>query len=219
MKLFIDSANLDEIREVASWGILDGVTTNPSLIAREPQSFKEILLEICRLVNGPISAEVIATEYAAMLAEARQLARLHSNIVVKIPLIKDGLKAIRSCAAENIRINATLVFSPAQALLAAKAGAYLVSPFVGRLDDVGHDGMEVVQQIIDIYDNYDFETQVLVGSVRHPQHVVRAALMGADIATCPFKVLEQLVKHPLTDVGLKNFLADWQKAKKELESR
>lgn len=216
MKLFIDSANIDEIREVASWGILDGVTTNPSLVAKEKAGFEEILREICRIVNGSISAEVVSVEFDAMMREARQLAKLHKNIVVKIPLIKEGLKAIKACSAEGIRTNVTLVFSANQALLAAKCGASIISPFVGRLDDVGHDGMEVVQQIIEIYDNYDYPTEVLVGSVRHPLHVTRAAQMGADIATCPFKVLDQLMKHPLTDVGLKNFLADWEKARKAL---
>lgn len=212
MKFFIDSANLGEIREAASLGLLDGVTTNPSLVAKEGREFRKLLEEICSLVNGPVSAEVVATEYEGIMKEARELATIHKNIVVKVPLIKEGLKAVKSLKEEGIRTNVTLCFSPTQALMAAKAGAYFISPFVGRLDDVSHIGMDLVQQIITIYRNYGFDTQVLVASVRHPLHVVEAAMMGADICTMPFKVIEQLIKHPLTDVGLEKFLADWKKA-------
>ena len=215
MKFFIDTANVGEIREAASLGLLDGVTTNPSLLAKEAgrgKSFREILEEICEIVTGPISAEVTAVDYQGMLSQGRDLASIHDNIVVKVPITPAGLQAARTFRSENIRVNVTLIFSPSQALLAAKAGATYVSPFVGRVDDVSHSGMEIVEQIIQIFDNYSIETEVLVASVRHPMHVVEAALMGADIATMPFKVITQLIKHPLTDVGLERFLKDWGKA-------
>lgn len=217
MKFFLDTANVQEIREAASLGILDGVTTNPSLVAKEGKEFIPLLKEICAIVDGPISAEVISTDYEGILREARDLARLHENIVVKIPLIKDGLKAVKTLSDEGINTNVTLCFSPSQALLAAKAGATYISPFIGRLDDISHEGMELIEQIVTIYRNYNFKTQVLVASVRHPVHVVQAALLGADVCTMPFKVLEQLVHHPLTDIGIQRFLADWNsmKAKKQ----
>lgn len=211
MKLYLDTANLKEIQEGANLGLIDGVTTNPSLVAREGRSFKEMLLEICNLIDGPISAEVVETELDAMIKEGRELAKVHDNIVVKIPLIMEGLRATRVLAAEGIRVNVTLCFSPAQALLAAKAGAWCVSPFIGRLDDVSSDGMELIRQILTIYRNYDFPTQVLVASVRTPQQVAEAALAGGHICTMPYSIFQQLVKHPLTDIGLKKFLADWKK--------
>jgi transaldolase len=213
MKLFLDTANVGEIQEAASLGILDGVTTNPSLVAKERRDFKELVKEICSIVNGPVSAEVVATDLQGMLAEARDLAKIHDNIVVKIPLIREGLKAVKRLKAEGIRVNVTLCFSATQALLAAKAGAYFISPFVGRLDDISHSGMDLIKDIVTIYRNYDFETQVLVASIRHPLHVLEAAKMGADISSMPFKVFEQLVKHPLTDIGLQRFLEDWKKVK------
>jgi transaldolase len=212
MKIFIDTANLDEIRGAASMGILDGVTTNPSLVAKEGKDFRELLKEICAIVNGDISAEVIATDADGMLKEGRELAKIHPNIVVKVPLTGDGLRAVKVFKAEGIRTNVTLCFSPNQALLAAKAGAYIISPFVGRLDDISIDGMDLIRQILTIYRNYQFETQVLVASVRHPVHVVESAMMGAHIATMPYKVLTGLLKHPLTDIGLDRFLQDWKKA-------
>jgi transaldolase len=211
MKLYLDTANIKEIEEGASLGLIDGVTTNPSLVAREGRSFKEMLLEICHLVDGPISAEVVGTESDAMVKEGRELAKIHRNIVVKVPLILEGLRATRVLAAEGIRVNVTLCFSPTQALLAAKAGAWCVSPFIGRLDDVSSDGMELIRQILSIYDNYQFSTQVLVASVRTPQQVVEAALAGGHICTMPYSIFQQLVKHPLTDLGLKKFLSDWEK--------
>ncbi len=214
MKIFIDTANINEIKEAASMGVLDGVTTNPSLVAKEGKNFKDLLKEICSVVHGDISAEVVSTELDGMLREGRELAKIHDNIVVKVPLIKEGLKAVKNFKAEGIRTNVTLCFSPNQALLAAKAGAYIISPFVGRLDDVSTDGMQLIDQILTIYRNYDFDTQVLVASVRHPIHVVEAAMMGADIATMPFSVITQLIKHPLTDIGLERFLADWKKTQK-----
>ncbi|MEW6543875.1 MAG: fructose-6-phosphate aldolase [Nitrospirota bacterium] len=209
MKIFLDTANVKEIHEAASLGLLDGVTTNPSLVSKEGRSFKEVLIEICNIVDGPISAEVVSVEADAMVKEGRDLAKVHKNIVVKCPLIPEGLKATKRLAAEGIRVNVTLCFSPTQALLAAKAGAWCVSPFIGRLDDVSSNGMELIRQIVAIYRNYDFKTQVLVASVRHPQHVVEAALAGGDICTMPYSVFQQLYKHPLTDIGLKKFLADW----------
>lgn len=212
MKLFVDTANVGEIREAASLGILDGVTTNPSLVAKEKRDFKELIKEICSIVDGPVSAEVVATDYQGMLSEARDLVKIHDNIVVKIPLIKEGLKAVKSLKAEGIRANVTLCFSATQALLAAKAGAYFISPFIGRLDDISHTGMDLIRDIVTIYRNYDMKTEVLVASIRHPLHVLEAAKIGADIASMPFKVFEQLVKHPLTDIGLKRFLEDWKKA-------
>jgi transaldolase len=210
MKLYLDTANIKEIEEGATLGLIDGVTTNPSLVAKEGRSFKEMLLEICHLVDGPISAEVVETESDAMIKEGRELAKIHDNIVVKVPLILEGLRATKVLAAEGIRVNVTLCFSPTQALLAAKAGAWCVSPFIGRLDDVSSDGMELIRQILHIYDNYQFNTQVLVASVRTPQQVVEAALAGGHICTMPYSIFQQLVKHPLTDMGLKKFLSDWE---------
>jgi transaldolase len=209
MKFFLDTANVKEIQEAASLGLLDGVTTNPSLVAKEGRSFKEILVEICNIVDGPISAEVVSLEADAMVKEGKELAKIHKNIVVKVPLIAEGLKATKRLAAEGIKVNVTLCFSPTQALLAAKAGAWCVSPFIGRLDDISSNGMELIRQILTIYRNYDYKTQVLVASVRHPQHVVEAALAGGHICTMPFSIFQQMVKHPLTDSGLKKFLADW----------
>ena len=210
MKFFLDTANVKEIQEAASWGLLDGVTTNPSLVAKEGRSFKEVLVEICNIVDGPISAEVVSLEADAMVKEGKELAKIHKNIVVKVPLIAEGLKATKKMAAEGIKVNVTLCFSPTQALLAAKAGAWCVSPFIGRLDDISSNGMELIRQILTIYRNYDYKTQVLVASVRHPQHVVEAALAGGHICTMPFSIFQQMVKHPLTDSGLKKFLADWE---------
>lgn len=214
MKFFIDTANIEEIRQAASMGLLDGVTTNPSLVAKENRDFHELLHEICNIVDGPVSAEVISLDAAGMLKEAHVLAEIHKNITIKCPMTIEGLKATQQLAKEGIKVNNTLVFSPTQAILAAKAGATFVSPFVGRLDDVSTSGMELIEQIVAIYENYDFRTEVLVASVRHPMHVVEAALIGAHVVTMPFKVIEQLVKHPLTDVGIERFLKDWEKAKK-----
>jgi transaldolase len=210
MKFFLDTANVKEIQEAASLGLLDGVTTNPSLVAKEGRSFKEMLVEICNIVDGPISAEVVSLEADAMVKEGKELANIHKNIVVKVPLIAEGLKATKRLAAEGIKVNVTLCFSPTQALLAAKAGAWCVSPFIGRLDDISSNGMELIRQILTIYRNYDYKTLVLVASVRHPQHVVEAALAGGHICTMPFTIFQQMVKHPLTDSGLKKFLADWE---------
>lgn len=209
MKFYLDTANVKEIQEAASLGLLDGVTTNPSLVAKEGRSFKEMLVEICNIVDGPISAEVVSVEAGAMVKEGKELAKIHKNIVVKVPLIAEGLKATKRMAAEGIKVNVTLCFSPTQALLAAKAGAWCVSPFIGRLDDISSNGMELIRQILTIYKNYDYKTFVLVASVRHPQHVVEAALAGGHICTMPFSIFQQMVKHPLTDIGLKKFLADW----------
>jgi transaldolase len=209
MKIYLDTASVKEIQEAASSGLIDGVTTNPSLVAKEGRTFKDVLLEICGIVDGPISAEVVSVEADAMVKEGRELAKIHKNIIVKCPLIPEGLKATKKLASEGIRVNVTLCFSPTQALLAAKAGAWCVSPFIGRLDDISSDGMALIRQIVTIYRNYDFKTQVLVASVRHPQHVVEAALAGGHIATMPFAVFQALFKHPLTDSGLKKFLADW----------
>ncbi len=214
MKFFIDTANIKEIKEAASMGMVDGVTTNPSLVAREGREFEPLIKEICELVDGPVNAEVISTDAKGMLTEARKLVKIHPNIVVKIPMTVDGLKAVRKLTDDGVRTNVTLVFSPIQALMAAKAGAAYVSPFVGRLDDIAHDGLLLVEQITDIYTNYDYETEIIVASVRHPLHVLEAALIGADIATIPFNVLSKLAAHPLTDKGLKAFLDDWKKAKK-----
>jgi transaldolase len=214
MKFFIDTANIAEIKEAHRMGMVDGVTTNPSLIAKEGRDFKTIITEICEIVNGPISAEVIGLSVDAMVSEARDLARIHENIVVKIPMTVDGLKAVRQLSEEGIKTNVTLVFSPLQALMAAKAGAAFVSPFVGRLDDISHDGMLLVEQIVEIYNNYAFDTEIIVASIRHPMHVLEAALMGADIATIPFNVLSKLAGHPLTDKGIQAFLADWEKRRK-----
>jgi transaldolase len=213
VKFFIDTANLDEIREAASLGVLDGVTTNPSLVAKEGDlDFYQHLRTICELVDGPVNGEVVSPDTEGMLREGHEIAKIHPNMVVKLPMTKDGLKACKALTDEGIRTNVTLVFSAPQALLAAKAGASFVSPFVGRLDDIGQDGMELVAEIVDIYANYDFETEVLVASVRHPIHLAQAARMGADIATMPFKVIEMLTKHPLTDVGIVKFTKDWEAA-------
>lgn len=216
MKFFIDTANLDEIKEAASLGVLDGVTTNPTLLSREKErgDFKTILREICQVVDGPVSAEAVSPDKDGIVKEAEELSRIHKNIVVKVPIIKEGIKAIKILNSKGIRTNCTLVFSPIQALLAAKAGASFVSPFVGRLDDASHVGMDLVEQIVAVFDNYDITTEVIVASIRNPLHAVEAALLGADIATIPFKVIEQLVKHPLTDVGIRKFLEDWKKVKK-----
>lgn len=212
MKFFIDTANIDEIKEAAALGILDGVTTNPSLVSKEGKDFRKLLDEILAIVDGPVSAEVISTDYEGILKEAHELAKIHHNIVIKVPLIKEGLKAVRTLTSENIKTNVTLCFSPSQALLAAKAGATYISPFVGRLDDISHDGMELISQIVQIYKNYDYKTQVLVASIRHPLHLVEAALMGADVCTMPFSVINRLFNHPLTDIGLEKFLNDWKKS-------
>jgi transaldolase len=211
MKFFIDTANIDEIKKANELGMVDGVTTNPSLVAKEGREFKGLIKEICNIVDGPVSAEVVSTDAEGMVKEARELANLADNIVVKIPMLEEGLKAVKTLAREKINTNVTLCFSPIQALMAAKAGAAYISPFVGRLDDIGQIGMELVEEIITIYDNYGFETEVIVASVRNPTHVLDAALMGADIATIPFKVIQQLTKHPLTDIGVEKFLADWKK--------
>lgn len=211
MKFFLDTASLDEIRDAVSTGILDGVTTNPTLISREKNTFEDQLLKICSLVNGPVSAETVSRDAGGMVEEGRHLAKLHSNIVVKCPMTKEGLKATKILSDEGIRVNVTLVFSAPQAIMAAKAGAYFASPFVGRLDDIGHNGMDLIHDIVTIFNNYDFKTQVLVASIRNPMHVVQAGLMGADICTMPAKVFDQLMKHPLTDKGVERFLADWEK--------
>jgi len=211
MKFFIDTANIEEIRKANELGVIDGVTTNPSLMAKEGRDPIKVLRDICNTVNGPVSAEVIGTTADVMIKEAKSLAKIHKNIVVKIPMIEEGLKAVKKLSALKIKTNVTLVFSSTQALLAAKAGASFVSPFVGRLDDISHYGMGVVSEIMDIYDNYAFDTEVIVASIRNPLHVVEAARMGADIATIPYAVIRQLIKHPLTDIGLAKFLKDWEK--------
>jgi len=215
MKFFIDTANVKEIREAASLGIVDGVTTNPSLVAKEGRDFKQVIHEICSIVDGPISAEAVSLEADKMVAEGEDLAKIHKNIVVKLPMTRDGLKATKVLAERGIKVNMTLVFSPTQALLAAKVGAAYVSPFVGRLDDISHYGMDLVRQIMAIYNNYGFGTEVIVASVRNPLHVVDAALAGAHIATIPFSVIDQMTKHPLTDIGIEKFLADWKKLEKK----
>ena len=214
MKFFIDSANIKEIKDGINLGMVDGVTTNPSLIAKEKRGFEEVVKEILDVVDGPVSLEVVSTEALEMVREGKKLVKLGENAVIKVPITTEGLKATKIFADEGIKVNQTLIFSPIQALMAAKAGAAYVSPFVGRLDDVCHDGMEIVEQIITIYNNYGFETEVIVASVRHPRHVLEAALMGADIATIPFKVIEKLARHPLTDQGIDMFLADWKKVNK-----
>jgi len=211
MKFFIDTGDVAEIREAQAQGLIDGVTTNPSLVAKTGRRYRDVVAEICEIVDGPISAEVLSTDLAGMMKEAHDWAKLHRNIVVKIPLIPDGLKAVKSVTAEKIKTNVTLCFSPSQALLAAKAGASFISPFIGRLDDVSETGMELIEKIVTIYRNYRFSTEVLVASVRNPTHVVDAALLGADVCTVPFAVLQQLIKHPLTDVGLKKFVEDGKK--------
>ncbi len=217
MKFFIDTANLHEIREAASLGVLDGVTTNPSLVAKEGQvDFREHIRAICEILHwegASVSAEVVATDYEGMLSEGRDLAKIHPNVYVKLPITKAGLQATHTLSKEGIRINQTLIFNATQALMSAKAGSAFVSPFIGRLDDIGHEGMTLIGEIREIFDNYGFNTQILAASIRHPLHVIESARLGADIATMPFKVLEQLLKHPLTDIGLANFLKDWEKVK------
>lgn len=215
MKIFIDSGDLGEIKEAVAMGAIDGVTTNPSLLSKAGVPIKKAIAQICEVVDGPISAEVLATDTQGILKEGRELAKIHKNVVIKVPMLVDGLKAVRTFTGEGIRTNVTLCFSSTQALLAAKAGATYISPFVGRLDDLSEDGMDLIQQIVTIYDNYDFDTQVLVASVRHPIHVVQAALMGAHVATIPFKVITQLAKHPMTDLGLAKFLEDAKKIPKD----
>ncbi len=214
MKFFIDTANIEEIKKGVEMGMVDGVTTNPSLVAKEDKSFEEILQEICRIVDGPVSAEVVSLEADGMVAEAKELVKIDDKIVIKVPMIIEGLKAVKRLTAEGIKTNVTLVFSTSQALLAAKAGASFVSPFVGRLDDISHQGMDLVADIMTVYQNYGYESEVIVASVRNPLHVIDAAMVGADIATIPLKVIEQLAKHPLTDRGMEQFLADWEKRKK-----
>ncbi len=214
MKFFIDTANIEEIKKAVDMGMVDGVTTNPSLIARENKPFVEIIKEICKVVDGPISAEVIALDAEGMIREGRELAAIHANIVIKIPMTTEGLKAVKQLADEKIKTNVTLVFSASQALMAAKAGASYASPFVGRLDDISQNGMDLVSDIMNIYDNYGYATEVIVASIRNPNHVVDAALLGAHIATIPFKVIAQLARHPLTDLGMEQFLADWEKRAK-----
>jgi len=214
MKFFIDTADVEEIRKAHAMGVLDGVTTNPSLLARVGRGLEETIREICSIVDGPVSAECVSEQAPEMIREGRELAKIHDNVVVKIPMGVEGLKAVKALTSEGIRTNVTLCFSANQALLAAKAGATYISPFVGRLDDISQDGMELIAHIIEIYQNYDFETQVLVASVRNPVHVLQAARMGADVATVPFNVITQLAQHPLTDIGIKKFLADWEKVPK-----
>ncbi len=211
MKFFLDTASVKEIREGVALGVVDGITTNPSLVAKEGRPFREIVEEICRLVDGPINLEVVGTDADTMVAEGRDLAKIHANVVVKIPMIAEGLKAVRRLHLEGIKVNVTLCFSPNQALLAAKAGATYISPFIGRLDDISHVGMDLIRDILAIYRNYGYPTQVLAASLRHPLHVVEAAKAGAHVATMPFAVLQQLLKHPLTDIGLERFLSDWKK--------
>jgi len=215
MKIFLDTANVEQIREANSWGIIDGVTTNPSLVAKEGRDFREVVIEICSIVNGPISAEAIGPDAKGMVKEGRELAKIHENINIKIPMTSEGLKAVKELSARGIKTNVTLVFSANQALLAAKAGATFVSPFVGRIDDTGHDGMQVVRDIVQIYLNYAFDTEIIVASVRHPIHVLEAAKAGAHIATVPWGVLQQMTKHPLTDLGIAAFLRDWEKVPKQ----
>ena len=214
MKFFIDTADINEIREANAMGILDGVTTNPSLVAKTGKKFRDVLESICEVVKGPVSAEVVTLEHDAMMKEARELSKIHANIVVKLPMTAEGLKAVKTCVGEGIHTNVTLCFSANQALLAAKAGATYISPFVGRIDDISDEGMALIADVVTIYKNYGFKTQVLVASVRNPVHVLQAARMGADVATCPMSVLKQLVRHPLTDIGLQNFLKDWEKVPK-----
>lgn len=211
MKFFIDTANLEEIEKANDLGLVDGVTTNPSLVSKEGRQFEDLIREICGIVDGPVNAEVVSVDAEGMISEARELVKIADNIVVKIPLLEEGLKAVRTLSREGIQCNVTLCFSAVQALMAAKAGAAYISPFVGRLDDLSQRGMELVEQIVTIYENFGFETEVIVASIRNPTHVLDAALMGADISTIPFKVMQQLIKHPLTDIGLEKFLADWKK--------
>lgn len=213
MKFFIDTANIDEIREVNSWGIIDGVTTNPSLIAKEGRNFEEVVEEITNIVDGPVSAEVISLDAEGMLKEARELAKINKNIVIKIPMCKEGLKATKMLAEEGIKTNVTLIFTASQALMAAKAGASYVSPFLGRLDDISTEGMRLIEEIATIFDNYLIDTEIIAASIRHPMHVVDCALVGADIATIPYKVFNQMLNHPLTDSGIERFLKDWESVK------
>ena len=213
MKFFLDTANLDEIKQGVAWGLVDGVTTNPSLVAKEGVDFHTRIKDICALVDGPISAEVTATDFDGMMKEGHILAKLHPNVTVKVPLIPEGIKACRALSKEGIKVNVTLCFSASQALLAAKSGATFISPFVGRLDDVSTNGMDLIRDIVQIYDNYGYKTEVLAASLRHPQHIVESALAGADVGTMPFGVLKMLFNHPLTDIGLKRFLEDWEKVK------
>ena len=214
MKFFLDTANLDQIKEGASWGIVDGVTTNPTLVSKENLKFEELIKEITRIVPGPISVEAVSTKAKDIVKEAESLAKMADNIVVKVPICVEGLKAIKELSQRGVQVNTTLIFSPLQALLAAKAGARYVSPFIGRLDDIAHSGMDLVEQTMIMFDNYGIETEVIVASIRHPLHVVEAALIGADIVTVPFPVIEKLVKHPLTDIGMERFLKDWAKVKR-----
>jgi len=214
MKIFLDTANIKQIKEAESWGILDGVTTNPTLVSKENAKFKELIKEICEIVLGPVSVESVSTKAEDIIEESRNLAKIADNVVVKIPICVEGLKATKVLSREGIHINTTLIFSPLQALLAAKAGARYVSPFVGRLDDIAHEGINVVEGIVTIFDNYGIDAEIIVGSVRHPLHVIEASYIGADIATIPFGVLEKMVKHPLTDIGMERFLNDWKKVKK-----
>lgn len=212
MKFFLDTAIVDEIREAVEWGVVDGVTTNPSLVAKAGRPMRDVILEICELVDGPVSAEVLSLKADEMVSEAQKLADIHPHVVIKIPMTEEGLKAVKRLSRLGVKTNVTLVFSPNQALLAAKAGATYVSPFIGRLDDISHEGMDIVREIMPIFDRYNFDTQVIVASIRHPRHVVEAALVGAHIATIPFKVLKQMVRHPLTDIGIARFLEDYRRA-------
>jgi transaldolase len=214
MKIFLDTANLKQIKEAASWGIVDGITTNPTLVSKEDMKFEDLIKKICKIVPGPVSVESVSTKAKDIIEEARELAKLADNVAVKIPICVEGLKATKVLSGEGIKINTTLIFSPNQALLAAKAGTAFVSPFIGRLDDISHEGMVLVDEIVAIFNNFGFETEVIVASIRHPLHVVEAALTGADIATIPFPVLDKMVKHPLTDIGIEKFLKDWRKVKR-----
>ena len=214
MKIFLDTANLEHIKEAASWGLVDGVTTNPTLVSKENQKFDVLIKKICNLIPGPVSVESVSTKAPAIIKEARGLAKIADNIIVKIPICLEGLKATKALAAEGIQVNTTLIFSSPQALLAAKAGSRYLSPFVGRLDDISQDGLDMVDQIVTIVNNYGFDSEVIVASIRHPLHFIESALIGADIATVPFSTLEKLVKHPLTDIGIDTFLKDWKKVKK-----
>ncbi len=214
MRIFIDTADVDEIKEAASWGIIDGVTTNPSLIAKTGRDFKTVVKEICEIVDGPISAEAVEVNADKMIPEAREIAKIHPNIVVKIPLTFEGLKTVKAVSADGIKTNVTLCFSPTQGLLAAKAGATYISPFIGRLDDISDDGMEIIHDLVQIYKNYGYETQVLAASIRHPRHVLECALAGSHVATIPPKIMKQLIKHPLTDIGIEKFLKDWESVPK-----
>jgi|UniRef100_A0A7V3NUS1 transaldolase len=213
MKIFVDTANVKEIEELAQWGIIEGATTNPTLLSQEGGDPVKVIKRICEILKGPVSAEVVSTDYEGMVKEARELAKIDEHVVIKIPMTVDGLRAVKTLSREGIKTNVTLIFQPLQALLAAKAGATYVSPFVGRLDDISHYGLDIVEQILQIYENYGFETEVIVASVRHPLHVLEAALMGAPIVTVPPKVIRQLVNHPLTDIGIERFLKDWEKLK------